>query len=398
MRTWLEKRVGRTGTISYRLRYVTPDGIVRSETVRSLSGEDPRKTHERARLRLAELQTDVYRGDWAAPAETTLGQAVDDWLALRAHKIAPATIRRHRFAVAHVPRAIADLPLDKVTGTVLQRFYLGLAAKGMPRESIRNVHKPIAAALAHNVRLGVLRANPAAGVTIPGKDREPGVIWTPDQVGAFLDAVASDERFGALYRLAFTLGLRRGELLALRRRDVDLDAGVLSIRATASQDADGRQYVRERPKTDASRRDIALPPVCLEALRTHFANRRVVASVGLVFHRGDGNLVHPDTLGQHFAREARRLGLPRMRLHDARHCAATALKRLGVHPWIVADILGHGSTAMSLHYAHGTPDAQRAALEALERAYRHDNTVPPDGGSAPNPSPKSEMDATERAS
>jgi len=272
-----------------------------------------------------------------------------------------------------------------VTGAAIQRAYLALATAGMAREGIRNVHKPIAAALALQVRLGTIRTNPADGCELPGAATPERPVWTPAQVGRFLAATADDPRFGALYRLAFCLGLRRGELLALRRSDLDLGRAVLSVRRTLSEDEFGRDAIREQAKTATSRRDLALPPVCVAALRRHLAAQPVAGA--LLFHRGDGRVHNPNTLGDHFVRTAAALGLPHMRFHDARHCAATALKALGIHPWIVADILGHGSTAMSRSYAHGTPAAQVAALSALEAAYQHDNTMDANGTVAPISAP-----------
>src|SRR5262249_11290970 len=149
---------------SYRLRFATPDGAVRSETLRPAPGETARDARRRAQDRLADLATDLRRGDWTAPAALTLGQAVADWLALRAPKLAPATVHRHRRAIRRMPKALAATRVDAVTGAQLQRAYLALAASGMAREGIRNVHKPIAAALAQQVRLGTIKTTPAAGV------------------------------------------------------------------------------------------------------------------------------------------------------------------------------------------------------------------------------------------
>src|SRR5262245_64103983 len=90
----------------------------------------------------------------------------------------------------------------------------------------------------------------------------------PEQARAFLDA-AQGSRFEALYVVALTTGMRRGELLALRWRDVDLSAGTVQVRDTMQRTAEG--FVTGEPKTKRSRRQVNLTRTAIEALRRHRA-------------------------------------------------------------------------------------------------------------------------------
>lgn len=381
VRGWLERRTGRSGTVSYRLRFTSPNAAgsaaFASETVRQRPGEDPRETKRRAQAALDARLTDIRRQVYTPPAAQTLGAALDAWLADRAPRLAPATITRYRTARTLLPNSLAQTRLDALTAPMLTVAYRALAKpgarprspQGLTQGSIRNLHKLIFAALRRAHLDGVLPRNVAAALPVPGRSTPERAVWTTDQVARFLAHVDDDARFGALYRLMFTLGLRVGELLALRWEDVELERVVLSIRRTVSEDERRRPVIRERPKTKSSRRDVALPPNCVEALRSHRGRAGAPAPDAPVFPHERGGVLNPNRVRDHFHRTVAALGLPPLRLHDARHCAATELKRLGVHPWVAADILGHGSTAMTRHYSHGTPEAQRAALAAVERSY-----------------------------
>lgn len=188
-------------------------------------------------------------------------------------------------------------------------------------------------------------------------------------MNAFLTHVEGDELF-ALWRLAATTGLRRGEICGLQWNDVDLEEGRLSI---------NRQVVKGKrgialapPKTKASRRRIAIDPTTVSALRT---NRKLQLETkmmlggryhdaDLVFCRPDGSMLHPDGVAQRFDRHVRDAGLRRIRVHDLRHTHASIALSIGEHPKTVQGRLGHSkiSTTMDV-YSHLLPgvDAQAAA-------------------------------------
>lgn len=131
------------------------------------------------------------------------------------------------------------------------------------------------------------------------------------------------------------------------------------------------------PKTDRSRRTVALPDFAVEALRVHRkeqAARRLLAGpawvdLDLVVDRGDGRPVDPGHLSHTFGRIARRAGLPGIRLHDLRHAYATALLAAGVHPKIASEALGHASVGFTMDaYSHVLPTMQEQAARAIQAA------------------------------
>jgi integrase len=166
--------------------------------------------------------------------------------------------------------------------------------------------------------------------------------------------------------------MRRGEQLALRWADTDLERGTLAVRRNLARGADG--LVFGEPKTKAGRRSITIPAPVVAALRAHRAKqneRRLQLGADwqdhdLVFDRGDGTVLHPNVVTKAFARHARRLGLPPIRLHDLRHTAATLMLANGEHPRIVQERLGHSDVSMTLgRYSHVTETMQREAADRL---------------------------------
>lgn len=200
------------------------------------------------------------------------------------------------------------------------------------------------------------------------------VVLSSEQVRMLLEA-AKGERLEALFVLAVTTGMRQGELLALRWKDVDLDSASLMIRATL-QRVRGQGFVFLSPKTKRSRRKITLSSRAVEALRRHQAQQAEErAALGSGWDEQD--LVFPNGIGRPFEggnvvyRELRPLlakaGLPKIRFHDLRHTAATLLLLQGVHVKIVSELLGHASVAITLDlYSHVLPNMQRQAASAMD--------------------------------
>jgi integrase len=183
---------------------------------------------------------------------------------------------------------------------------------------------------------------------------------------------ANDERLGALYVLALCLGLRRGELLGLRWRDVDLDSGTLEVVQTLQRIEGELRFVR--PKTDDSERTIPLPGLCVQALKDHRERQkteRAHAGVdwqehGLIFPSRIGTPMEPDNLRRSWGRIRTAVGLDEVRLHDTRHTCVSLLLALGVPPHVVWEIVGHSDIEVTMTiYAHASLDEKRAALKKL---------------------------------
>ncbi|MCH8865674.1 MAG: tyrosine-type recombinase/integrase [Proteobacteria bacterium] len=202
-------------------------------------------------------------------------------------------------------------------------------------------------------------------------------IWSEvldaDTFQAFLE-VAKDSPFRDMYHLAALTGMRRSELCGLKWADVNLDNAELRIVRTL-QRIDGQGLVEGQPKTQRSRRTLALGNSAVDLLlrvRAEQAEQRLKIgelwqSRGFVFTKDDGAPISGERVSKDFAKIVRTNGLPHLTLHGLRHTAASLLIAGGVHPRTIADILGHSSISITMDvYGHLINGVQREAISILD--------------------------------
>lgn len=323
-----------------------------------------------------------------ADERQTLVQYLDNWLATMRSTVRPRTWQRYeQYIRLHTMPLLGKVPLTKLTAQQVQGLYANRLEAGCSPTSVKHLHTVLHKALEDALRLGLVQRNVVDLVRAPRMRRVEMRVLSLEQVRALL-LVARGDRFEALYTLAVTTGMRRGELLALKWRDVDLGQGsggasgthasgqpALQVRATLQKTKGG--FVYAEPKSARSRRRIALTAAAAEALRTHRARQaeeRLLIGPeweehDLVFCTHQGRpLSGSNVLNQNFHPLLKRAGLPRMRFHDLRHTAATLLLLRGVHPKVVSELLGHSSVSLTLDvYSHVLPDMQREATTALDQ-------------------------------
>lgn len=196
-----------------------------------------------------------------------------------------------------------------------------------------------------------------------------------EQVRTLFEAAsASGDRLEALYVVAVTTGMRRGELQGLKWEDLDLEAGTLQVRRTLSEPKGG--WIFEAPKSGKGR-SVRLTRKAILALREHrkrqLEERMQRAGLwsdhGLVFPSAIGTPISGGNLNRSFKALLKRAGLPAVRRHDLRHTCATLLLRQGVNPKYVQELLGHADISLTLNvYSHILPDVGDAAAGAMDAA------------------------------
>ncbi len=205
----------------------------------------------------------------------------------------------------------------------------------------------------------------------PKVQRVEQQVWTPEQLSQFLNSTLG-ERFRPIFVLLATTGLRRGEVVGLRWRDVDLDGARLSVVNTFTT-VNG-VMLESTVKTAKSRRQVSLDSVSVAVLRAHRLRQneeRLFLGAAwqdhdLVFTEANGAPLHPDKLTVRFRKLVDERDLPRVRLHDLRHTRATLALRAGIHPKVVSERLGHATTRITLDlYSHVAPELDQEAAEKV---------------------------------
>lgn len=331
-------------------------------------------TQREARAKLAELQRLAAEGKPLAVDRQTVAAYFADWLPTAEARLRPSTYLRHsQYVKLHTLPTLGRLALASLSAQHLQRLYAAKLAEGLAPLTVRHLHDVIHVALAQAVKWGVLIHNPAAGATPPRAATLEMQTFTAAQAQAFLDAARSD-RLEALYVLALTTGMRRGEMLALQWANVDLEHKTLRVVAAASQV--GSQMIFGEPKNKSGRRQIILTTAAVAALRAHKARQaaeRLKAGAhwvdqGLVFTDVRGGVVRPYNLARRsYGPLLVAAGVPKIRFHDLRHTAATLLLSRGVHPKIVSEMLGHSNIAMTMDlYSHVTSAMHAEAARIMD--------------------------------
>jgi integrase len=343
------------------------------------------RTRKAAEAALRQLSASVDAGRFVERSTKTVGDYLDEWLEVVRPRLRPTTWNSYRQSVAHIKGRIGAVPLQSLAPLEVENLYKQLlATRGrngrlLNPKTVRGIHVVLRKALADAERLGLVMRNAAAAARPPVPPKHEHTTWTAEQLARFLGSIER-ERLAAAFVLLATTGMRRGEALGLRWRDVDLAAGRLSIVQTITTVRD--KMVISPPKTARSRRLVSLDPDTVAALRDHrrrHNQERLRAGESwsgegdFVFTNEVGEPVHPSALSRLFASYVRRSGLPMIRLHDLRHTYATVALGAGVHPKVVSERLGHATIAVTLDlYSHVTPaiDAEAAALVA-SRIFDH---------------------------
>jgi integrase len=370
-RIWRGQRV-------YFIDYVAADGRRIRQTIGL--GDGSRRI---ARQVLAQREAEAILGKHRIlPAHTArFAEFAADWLQRVAGRVKPKTLELYEDGVKHhLLPWFGGMRLAAITSSEVESY---LAAKstgtrrGRGGQAVRLAPKTVNITLTllkqilkDAIEQGLLSESSALR-TKPLRDSraesEQRQFLTPAEVDKLL-AIA-EPPYGTLYLTAVHTGMRRGELLGLRWRDVDLRTGRIQVRRSLARFKNGARYVvGETPlKTRYSRRTI-------EDLSSSLRDALLALPAGddeewdYVFRSRAGGPMDPDNLDRTFRRHLALAGLPQVRFHDLRHTHASLLIAAGVHPKAIQARLGHASITTTLNtYGHLMPSAFEGVGERLDR-------------------------------
>lgn len=340
------------------------------------------RTRADAERALAELLVDLEKGLAVDPSRQPLGEYLDSWLTSVSPSLRPTTAELYRKAIDNwiTPR-IGGLRLQSLGPTHLQQLYADLLESGrtdggggLSPRSVRLAHQVLHLALGRAAEWRLIARNPAAvRLDLPRMQRQPLQTWSADEARRFLETTV-DDRLGVLWATMVTTGLRRGEALGLRWEDVDFRAARVRIVQTVV--VVGNRPQLSEPKTVSGRRQVALHPELVAALRRQQVRQheeRLLAGPAwagqdFVFATALGGVLHPRNVARDFQAAIRRTGARPIRLHDLRHTAATLALTAGAHPKQVQEMLGHARVAITLDvYSHVSDDMHAETAQRIGR-------------------------------
>jgi integrase len=378
--------IRRRGSRSWELKY----DIDRADGQRQTRYKSFKGTRREAQAELARLLAAVADGGHVDPSKLTVGEHV---LARFAHwkatgEISPGTAQRYEQLINHIIPHIGGRLLQKLTTLDIEAWHAVLMTSGrrgrngkpdgqggLHARTIGHAHRILSKALDEGVKHGLLLKNVCTVERAPKVNAEEMVILTAEQI-AELPAQLDGHALAAPALVALFTGMRRGELLALRWKNVDLDGKVIRVRESLEETkAGGLRF--KGPKSKAGVRDITLPAVVVETLHAHrktLLERRLLLGQGkltgedLVFPAWDGSPQSPNAFGAGWSKLTAQLGVE-VSFHGLRHTHASQLIDAGVDVVTISKRLGHSSPAITLQvYAHLFHKDDRKAADAINAA------------------------------
>ena len=338
------------------------------------------ETKAEAERAFAAAIADQERGGWVAPerGRLTLSDYSDGWLAsrltTRGEPLRPRVRELYRgYLDNHILPTLGGVPLGQLTTPMIRRWNADLTANGLGRSTTAKCYRLLRAILNTAIEDHHLVANPCRikGGGVETAPERP--IPTIRQVYALADAVA--ERNRVLVLLAAFGGLRKGELFALRRRDIDMLHLKMEVVESRQESKAGKQLVGP-PKSEAGRRSLSIPTEIIGDLQEHLDQWVGGSPDALLFVGEKGAPVRAGVWHREWVRARDTVGLPGVRLHDLRHVAGTLAASTGASTKEIMRRLGHATQDAALRYQHATDERDRKLADGIDRLIREAREEP----------------------
>jgi integrase len=343
-------------------------------------GKTRKEVQEQVNEALGKVRTGTYR----EPSKLTMAEWLTTWLNdYMKPSLRPTTWENYEIQVMrHILPALGHLRLSQLQTSNLQKLYndklsnggrLDGKEGGLSPRSVRYIHTLIHAALEQAKKEGMITINVADAVKLPHDPKKEIQCLDTEGVKKLLTAARETKHFPA-YFLALNTGLRRGELLGLRWRDVDLKEGTVTVTQGLIRTKGGLKF--QEPKTKLSNRTIGISPQVVSVLKDHKKRQneeRLSAGEAynkehdLVFCNELGEPICPRGFTRHFERLLKRAGLEgKVTFHGLRHTFATLSLQEGAAARTVQEALGHHKAAFTLDvYSSVTDKMKKEATDKI---------------------------------
>ena len=337
-----------------------------------------------AQKKLTRLLGQADAGSFVEPSKVTVKETIDTWLH-GAHGLSPKTVERYmQLAGQQIVPHLGAILVEKLRPADVQRWHGlllqsgGTSGKPLSAQTVTHAHRVLQRALERGVENETLARNVASIISPPKIEKEEIEILNDEQVIETLRKLQG-HALSSIAAIGLATGMRRGELLAVRWSDCDLDKAAMRIERSLEETKEGGLRFKV-PKTKRSRRTISLPPSAVTVLRERRRRQlefRLALGLGrhdpgaLVFCNPDGSPMSPDNLSRDWGRTCKTLGLPKVMFHALRHTHVSALIASGVDVVTISRRIGHSSPTVTLNtYGHLYKNTDAAAANAIEAALR----------------------------
>lgn len=343
------------------------------------------KTEKEGIKKLRQAQNELEQGTLATGPQRKLRDYLEDWIEnIHKDKLRISTYVKYKKLVGYIADdGLGDVWLQKLTPEQVRRFYTKMGTdktkggKGLSTKTVHEIHGVLHLALNNAVAWNYIGKNVCDLVKPPRVVSREATSLTLEQAQKLLNT-AREHRLEVLLTMAVVTGMRRGELLALRWSNVDLEHQTLLVLHTVDY-IPPYGYVETEPKTKAGKRLVSLPSSLVDVLKQHYTQQlEQRLKVGdtwenrdLVFPDLHGGYFNPVHLSRLFWQLLQKAGIPHMHFHDLRHSAATILLSMGVNMKAVQERLGHSDISITLGiYGHLLPTMQQDVANKWDDVFK----------------------------
>jgi integrase len=315
-----------------------------------------------AHAHLSIVEADIRRNSWIDPSagEVTVKRYAYKWLEQR-HDLSVRTRDLYRYVLdRHIIPHLGDASLSALSPARVRDWNAAIAKD-----------HPATAAMADRILSSIMRTALADEIiaSSPCKVKGAGTERVPERPVATISEVAAlthamPEHLQLVVLLTSWCQLRRGEILGLRRRDVDIPNSVITIEQSRTFKMNGESVVKE-PKTRAGRRTLAVPHELISVVARHLSLFTGTNKDSLLFGGSDGSPISRDALQGSWERARASIGRKDLRLHDLRHTGLTLSAATGATTAELMHRAGHSSASAAIRYQHATKDRDRVLANAL---------------------------------
>lgn len=370
--------ISKRGRDSYRIKFEIERDAAGQRQTRYITVRGKRADAERE---LTKLLTAADGGTLVEPRRTTVAEYVRAWLD-GINGLSPKTLERYReLTEQQIVPHLGAVVLQRLRPSSVHDWHATLLQRGgkdgrpLSARTVGHAHRVLHRALQRAVEREILARNVASAISPPPVEADDVEILTSEQIADVLQKLAG-HRLYCIVALALGTGMRRGELLALRWCDCDLDAATATVERSLEETKAGLRF--KPPKTKRGRRGVSLPPsavTLLRDLRVERMKQNLALGLGklepdaLVFCELDGSPMSPRAISGAWRDACISRRLPLVSLHSLRHSHASALIAAGLDVVTISRRLGHANPTVTLNtYAHLFKQTDAVAAEAIEAA------------------------------
>jgi len=335
------------------------------------------ETKRHAMDAMTKIKAEILSNDFLDLTTITYSTYMDEWFEERQNHLQKTTFEIHSIYYRNVIKPkLGHFKIQQMTPLHIQKFINELVSQNSYSEhTIHLIYRIISASLKKAKIIKLLKDNPANGITLPKIRKKEMNVWSLEQVNYFINESKKTKRLTRCYigfLIALLTGMRQGEIMGLRWKDIDMECQIIYIRQTLTQDAE----IKYGAKNDSSIRSIHISNKLISELKVH--RKRVLAEklllgedyndFDLVICTQSGKPMIPRNFRKEFYNLTEKIGLSKIRFHDLRHTHATILIQQNVNVKLISERLGHAEIGTTLDtYSHVLPNMQKTVSDELDK-------------------------------